>query len=270
MNRLDVKTVITIIGVISLMIFAFIFTVGYILSNIDPKNKLEGYTIAISFIEIFATFGGAYLGAKIAGDNARNIYEKQKNEKKQELITKIELITNIKMIKVLKHSNNVKESRLLLYVAPKDNRSYDEIMSSGIMEILDLIDGYANPIIELLEEREIYEGSPKLYQSLLNMFNECNRMNYHINQIDVKDRTGRLPEDFNNLSEKERKCLIDKVDDYRELVRKDILINFAEFEFIETNLNNCANEILNNISEENKLLDYIDFKNHVDMRYTLD
>ncbi|PTG68696.1 hypothetical protein BUY28_01035 [Staphylococcus cohnii] len=174
------------------------------------------------------------------------------------------------MIKVLKHSNNVKESRLLLYVAPKDNRSYDEIMSSGIMEILDLIDGYANPIIELLEEREIYEGSPKLYQSLLNMFNECNRMNYHINQIDVKDRTGRLPEDFNNLSEKERKCLIDKVDDYRELVRKDILINFAEFEFIETNLNNCANEILNNISEENKLLDYIDFKNHVDMRYTLD
>ncbi|MDW4183051.1 hypothetical protein [Staphylococcus saprophyticus] len=270
MNRLDGKTVITLIGVISLMIFAFIFTVGYILSNIDPKNKLEGYTIAISFIGIFATFGGAYLGAKIAGDNARNIYEKQKNEKKQELITKIELITNIKMIKVLKHSNNVKESRLLLYVAPKDNRSYDEIMSSGIMEILDLIDGYANPIIELLEEREIYEGSPKLYQSLLNMFNECNRMNYHINQIDVKDRTGRLPEDFNNLSEKERKCLIDKVDDYRELVRKDILINFAEFEFIETNLNNCANEILNNISEENKLLDYIDFKNHVDMRYTLD
>lgn len=270
MNRLDGKTVITIIGVIGLMIFAFIFTIGYILSNIDPENKLEGYTIAISFIWIFATFGGAYLGAKIAGDNARNIYEKQKNEKKQELITKIELITNIKMIKVLKHSNNVKESRLLLYVAPKDNRSYDEIMSSGIMEILDLIDGYANPIIELLEEREIYEGSPKLYQSLLNMFNECNRMNYHINQIDVKDRTGRLPEDFNNLSEKERKCLIDKVDDYRELVRKDILINFAEFEFIETNLNNCANEILNNISEENKLLDYIDFKNHVDMRYTLD
>ena len=264
MNRLDGKTVITIIGVIGLMIFAFIFTIGYILSNIDPENKLEGYTIAISFIGIFATFGGAYLGAKIAGDNARNIYEKQKNEKKQELIT------NIKMIKVLKHSNNVKESRLLLYVAPKDNRSYDEIMSSGIMEILDLIDGYANPIIELLEEREIYEGSPKLYQSLLNMFNECNRMNYHINQIDVKDRTGRLPEDFNNLSEKERKCLIDKVDDYRELVRKDILINFAEFEFIETNLNNCANEILNNISEENKLLDYIDFKNHVDMRYTLD
>ena len=90
------------------------------------------------------------------------------------------------MIKVLNHSNIAKESRLNLYVAPEDNRTYDEIMSSGIMETLDLIDGYANPIIELLEDREIYEGSPNLYRSLLKMFNECNRMNYHINQIDIK------------------------------------------------------------------------------------
>ncbi|MGY3481468.1 YrzE family protein [Staphylococcus cohnii] len=77
MNRLDGKTVITIIGVIGLMIFAFIFTIGYILSNIDPENKLEGYTIAISFIGIFATFGGAYLGAKISGENASKIAKNQ-------------------------------------------------------------------------------------------------------------------------------------------------------------------------------------------------
>ena len=66
--------------------------------------------------------------------------------------------------------------------------TYDEIMSSGIMETLDLIDGYANPIIELLEDREIYEGS-LIYISLPKMFNECNRMNYHINQIDIKDKS---------------------------------------------------------------------------------
>ncbi|MFT0636480.1 hypothetical protein ACMVJ6_12185 [Staphylococcus ureilyticus] len=77
MNRLDGKTVITIIGVIGLMIFAFIFTIGYILSNIDPENKLEGYTIAISFIGIFATFGGAYLGAKISGEKASKIAKNQ-------------------------------------------------------------------------------------------------------------------------------------------------------------------------------------------------
>ena len=92
------------------------------------------------------------------------------------------------------------------------------------------------------------------------MFNECNRMNYHINQIDIKDKSGILPEDFNNLSEDERDYLQDMVHEYRGDVRKDILINFVEFEFIETILNDCASEILNSISEENKLVEYIDLK----------
>ncbi|MEB8115638.1 hypothetical protein [Staphylococcus saprophyticus] len=77
MNRLDGKTKITIIVIISLIIFAFIFTVGYILSNVDPENKLEGYTIAISFIGIFATFGGAYWGAKVSGEKASKIAKNQ-------------------------------------------------------------------------------------------------------------------------------------------------------------------------------------------------
>ena len=255
-TKLELKHILIIIFIIILAIISFVFVVGYIISYVDPKHSITGYSIAISFVGVFATFGGAYLGAKVSGDNSRKLYEYQKNEKNKQIINKLEIAASIKMIKVLNHSNIAKESRLNLYVAPEDNRTYDEIMSSGIMETLDLIDGYANPIIELLEDREIYEGSPNLYRSLLKMFNECNRMNYHINQIDIKDKSGRLPEDFNNLSE----------DGY---VRKDILINFVEFEFIENILNDCASEILNSISEENKLVESIDFKNHIDMRYTL-
>ncbi|MBF0770047.1 MULTISPECIES: hypothetical protein [Staphylococcus] len=250
---------------ITILLIVFYYIVA-ILKGIEYKDKI---TICISFTGLFATFGGAYLGAKVSGDNSRKLYEYQKNEKNKQVINKLEIIANIKMIKVLNHSNIAKESRLKLYIAPEDNRTYDEIMSSGIMETLDLIDGYANPIIELLEDREIYEGSPNLYRSLLKMFNECNRMNYHINQIDIKDKSGRLPEDFNNLSEDERDYLQDTVHEYRGDVRKDILINFVEFEFIETILNDCASEILNSISEENKLVESIDFKNHIDMRYTL-
>ncbi|MFQ3837919.1 hypothetical protein [Staphylococcus pseudoxylosus] len=92
MNRLDVKTVITIIGLISLMIFAFIFTIGYILSNIDPENKLEGYTIAISFIGIFATFGGAYLGALIAGKYSLKAVEEQNRMNKIEIVGEIQSV----------------------------------------------------------------------------------------------------------------------------------------------------------------------------------
>ncbi|AGZ24765.1 hypothetical protein STP1_0454 [Staphylococcus pasteuri SP1] len=268
-TKLELKHILIIIFIIILAIISFVFVVGYIISYVDPKHSITGYSIAISFVGVFATFGGAYLGAKVSGDNSRKLYEYQKNEKNKQIINKLEIAASIKMIKVLNHSNIAKESRLNLYVAPEDNRTYDEIMSSGIMETLDLIDGYANPIIELLEDREIYEGSPNLYRSLLKMFNECNRMNYHINQIDIKDKSGRLPEDFNNLSEDERDYLQDTVHEYRGYVRKDILINFVEFEFIENILNDCASEILNSISEENKLVESIDFKNHIDMRYTL-
>lgn len=58
-------------------IVAFIIFFGFVLSNIDPNNKLEAYTLAISFVGIFATFGGAYLGAKIAGNQSNKLFEKQ-------------------------------------------------------------------------------------------------------------------------------------------------------------------------------------------------
>ncbi|MEK4843494.1 hypothetical protein [Staphylococcus sp. FSL W8-0271] len=234
------------------------------------KNIKEVIPIIISIFGLFATFGGAYLGAKISGDNARKLYEFQRDETENKIINKIEFNINKKMMKVIKHSNNVKESKLLLYVAPEDNRNYDKIMNTVKMEFLELIDGYAFPIIELLKEKEIYENSPQLYQSLLKMFNECNRMNYHINQVDVKDKTGRLPEDFRNLSEEERDYLLNKVHEYRKKVRKDILINFVEFGFIESILNDCTTEVLSNISEENKLVDSIDLNHQVAMRYTID
>lgn len=107
MNRLDGKTVIIIIGVISLMIFAFIFTVGYILSNIDPENKLEGYTIAISFIGIFATFGGAYLGAKIAGDNASKLLEKEYEKKSIKDREKIKIRLSMSMDFIVKINDRI-------------------------------------------------------------------------------------------------------------------------------------------------------------------
>lgn len=152
-TKLELKHILIIIFIIILAIISFVFVVGYIISYVDPKHSITGYSIAISFVGVFATFGGAYLGAKVSGDNSRKLYEYQKNEKNKQIINKLEIAASIKMIKVLNHSNIAKESRLNLYVAPEDNRTYDEIMSSGIMETLDLIDGYANPIIELLEDR---------------------------------------------------------------------------------------------------------------------
>ena len=99
-----------IIFIIILAIISFVFVVGYIISYVDPKHSITGYSIAISFVGVFATFGGAYLGAKVSGDNSRKLYEYQKNEKNKQIINKLEIAASIKMIKVLNHSNIAKES----------------------------------------------------------------------------------------------------------------------------------------------------------------
>ncbi|WP_458543658.1 hypothetical protein, partial [Staphylococcus epidermidis] len=62
-----------IIFIIILAIISFVFVVGYIISYVDPKHSITGYSLAISFVGVFATFGGAYLGAKISGENANNL-----------------------------------------------------------------------------------------------------------------------------------------------------------------------------------------------------
>ncbi|MBI5972091.1 hypothetical protein [Staphylococcus caledonicus] len=257
-KKLIVITTLTIIIAFSIYLFKQ--------SAIEFQDKL---TTCISFIGLFATFGGAYIGAKISGENSRKLYEKQKYEIAEETSNKVDLITNIKMIKVFAHSKRVQESKLLLYVDTMDNRPYEKIMDNGIMNVLELIDGYAKPIIELLEDREIYNGKPILYQSLLKMFNECNRMYYHVKQIDVTDDSGFVSEDYINLSSEERELIFENVHNYRDKVRQDILINFIEFEFIESILDNCANNILNSISRENRLIHYINFKGDDNMRYTI-
>lgn len=72
-SKLDVKTILNIVLIIILAIISFVLVVGYIISSVDPNHSVEGYSIAISFLGIFSTFAGAYIGAKISGDNALKI-----------------------------------------------------------------------------------------------------------------------------------------------------------------------------------------------------
>ncbi|MDW3865551.1 hypothetical protein [Staphylococcus saprophyticus] len=59
----------------------------YILGFFDKKG-LEIIKVCISLAAVFATFGGAYWGAKISGDNALKLKEKEINyERKKEYIT---------------------------------------------------------------------------------------------------------------------------------------------------------------------------------------
>lgn len=54
-----------------------IFCLATIMQNIFNMELKDSFSIVIAFIGIFATFGGAYVGAKISGDNAIKISKNQ-------------------------------------------------------------------------------------------------------------------------------------------------------------------------------------------------
>lgn len=62
----------------------------------DFKNAKDTLTIIISIIALFTTFGGAYLGAKISGENTKKI--EIERQRVQNLTTSMSLVKDIKSI----------------------------------------------------------------------------------------------------------------------------------------------------------------------------
>lgn len=81
--------ILSILGAITFVIISSYLAIGEITKF---KNVKEILQIIISIVGLFATFGGAYLGAKISGDNARTL-EGIKRDK--------EIEENVKRVKVL-------------------------------------------------------------------------------------------------------------------------------------------------------------------------
>lgn len=67
------------IKIISWLIFVvgILLFVEFLIIAIKKNEFNEYFTMILSALSIFATFGGAYLGAKISGDNAIHIMKKQ-------------------------------------------------------------------------------------------------------------------------------------------------------------------------------------------------
>lgn len=116
---------------ITILLVVFYYIVA-ILKGIEYKDKI---TICISFTGLFATFGGAYLGAKISGDNAREILSHQltinslekkfkkniefieENNKLVDLVdSKVKCINVKKSISIMKYDKeNISEYLLNIY-----------------------------------------------------------------------------------------------------------------------------------------------------------
>ncbi|CDR61306.1 hypothetical protein [Staphylococcus schweitzeri] len=106
-SKLDVKTILNIVLIIILAIISFVLVVGYMISSVDSKHSITGYSIAISFLGIFSTFGGAYLGAKISGDNATKLLEKEYEKKSIKDREKIKIRLRMSMDFIVKINDRI-------------------------------------------------------------------------------------------------------------------------------------------------------------------
>lgn len=68
--------------ILALLVFTFCFSV--VIETIFKIDFKDCLMISISFLGLFATFGGAYLGAKISGDNARENMQIQLESQREE------------------------------------------------------------------------------------------------------------------------------------------------------------------------------------------
>ncbi|MCE5090995.1 hypothetical protein [Staphylococcus devriesei] len=148
-NKFELKDILFIIFIVVLAILAFVFTVGYIISYIDPNHSITGYSIAISFVGIFATFGGAFLGAKISGDNARKLADRDINASKFKLqlfLKKAEnnYISLKQQFELKKKNNDFVDLQMFLDDYQKDNLNYSQLLIRDIKVIINCI----NKIIE--------------------------------------------------------------------------------------------------------------------------
>ncbi|MBF2323512.1 hypothetical protein [Staphylococcus epidermidis] len=78
MNFKKIGKWIFIFIILSILFYLLVFTSGKFIFNKFSNDGRESFIAAITFFSIFATFGGAYLGAKMSGDNTLKLAKKER------------------------------------------------------------------------------------------------------------------------------------------------------------------------------------------------
>lgn len=171
MHEENLRITIVLIVVSMIAILSFGLVIGQL---VDKEYIYETLEIIILFIGLFATFGGAYLGAKIAGDKALEISNEDKAGK----------IEHIKK-KYILYLSNFKD--IVVRLRP-DYTFYHEAVHSKPVFIIDdikeLFESHDNDLIKLKEnlndlffDSDLYYFEKKyeyMYQSLLDFHKTIN------------------------------------------------------------------------------------------------
>ncbi|PTG95536.1 hypothetical protein BU632_08440 [Staphylococcus chromogenes] len=192
-SKLDVKTILNIVLIIILAIISFVLVVvGYIISSVDPNHSITGYSIAISFVGVFATFGGAYLGAKISGDNARNLEIDRQNREKNETTLRVKTLLKMNLDKL----NNLHEFICDFYMITRGDFLLDLIKNRKEL--------YNDNYSPKKKQTGEFKTSAYIENYLKNMIKsvDCGRNIYNLID-DIDDLIKEITKDLMYLEEKE-------------------------------------------------------------------
>lgn len=244
-----------------LLIILLLNILGY--SLLKSYEKIE---TVISIIGLITTFLGAYFGAKIAGNESRNLFKQEikMNDLSKNMDINLEVLERIEVIK--KNIDYMKELNKSNYLDPETT----QILIDESRKIKDNLNG--------IKRDKLSSTSVILYSDIHNLYNEFDKVNREINGIINPDETKKILSNieiqntyipyisyWNRYSVfDDGVILIDVIDsedkDKLEEVSLDLIINsnLAFFEEKRKKVNNLLSNIYN-------VYNTMKYKNRIDL-----
>lgn len=239
------KFIIMISSILGVMLLLFmVFELAAIFNTNLTESSNRSLEISIALFSMFATFAGAYLGAKISGDNARKLAKNESmisdlirtNEYNYVVLEKFnnsKLRNDIDFLKHMKHINGYLDVNNLYSKVIYMNQEIDEILKNDKMN-------YVFPLINL-NFNELKCELRKLQSCLLESIECC------IKELDKIIKSYGY-NDF-EIIENECKCLI--LDDSGDL---KVNINTKSEKNIFLKVNEVRELKVHNVKEINEMI----------------
>ncbi len=185
--------------VVIILIILIIGGFGLYLFSIQKGIKYEDKLIIfISFVGLFSTFGGAFLGALIAGKYSLKAVKEQEKKKQEAIDLKIKNLTTLAIIQIEDEKT---------YIEQHIRNCIENNDSSSIKNLSTIIGVFSKPLMDIVNSKETFKADKNVYTPILRFMSTCNRLrNYELHSFDYE------------LSLEDNSC---RISDYRDVFLKN-------------------------------------------------
>lgn len=151
-----------------------IFSLAAIMQNIFNMELKDSLSLIIAFVSIFATFGGAYLGAKISGDNAKRLENMKRKREKEDVIRSVKVLFKLNLdyisdihificqyyfINRTQFLKEIVENRMVLF----DKNYQPKINNTGNLETILLVEKFmCYPVNKMSWSKDLHKEIEKI------------------------------------------------------------------------------------------------------------